>query len=566
MTDNYFLQKLLIVIFCLAFNTASADWMNLTGAETSKNIVEIYVLDDHVKVKLEVYLGDLDKFEELVPDDWLKAPVSNRPSLAQRMQTFATERLQFITDKGEHLSAELELIEPRQRVNRLSPFAGMVNPMTRQRVSEAPADKRVLYAEIRYPFPSPISGHNKTRLPQSLKIIPSLDERGIVTSNIGFVVYHQAVPVIDFRYLGQPATLNINWQDPWYSKFDNKNLSRHHKYPLMLYLYVEPRQVRLESLMRISDISQMTGFDVNKLQANNDDKFQQLQKHIKNYYAGNDSLQIDKKPYKPDSIRVEFLTIALTGLKVIENASAVDESSLLVGVSQQFLIEALPQKIETDWQFFNKRIDRIPVIVTDPAGPLMNLIDKDAKKFGWENFLKTYSEPVIRPVSIKTGWRIKIPFLGDRKMFNQLPEQQQALDIVNGVFENVRIAFIEKAPKNFSRQLKKVAVKDMSTEQLDIIKKELAKLFSPKVTGGAVSSLKSFEEIQVSNIRSLKIQNQVEANGFGVNVDGAAIISAKHWGHIDRRKFQFQLLLDLIEVNEQWRLADLTIIDIKEAK
>jgi hypothetical protein len=26
------------------------------------------------------------------------------------------------------------------------------------------------------------------------------------------------------------------------------------------------------------------------------------------------------------------------------------------------------------------------------------------------------------------------------------------------------------------------------------------------------------------------------------------------------------LLLDLIEVNNQWRLADLTVIDIKEAK
>jgi len=47
--------------------------MNLTGAETSQNIAEIYVLDDHVKVKLEVYIGDLEKFEELVPDEWIKA-------------------------------------------------------------------------------------------------------------------------------------------------------------------------------------------------------------------------------------------------------------------------------------------------------------------------------------------------------------------------------------------------------------------------------------------------------------------------------------------------------------
>ena len=47
--------------------------MNLTGAETSQNIAEIYILDDHVKVKLEVYVDDLEKFEELLPDDWLDA-------------------------------------------------------------------------------------------------------------------------------------------------------------------------------------------------------------------------------------------------------------------------------------------------------------------------------------------------------------------------------------------------------------------------------------------------------------------------------------------------------------
>lgn len=42
---------------------ARADWINLTGAETAPNIAEITVLDDHVKVVLEVYVGDLDKVE-----------------------------------------------------------------------------------------------------------------------------------------------------------------------------------------------------------------------------------------------------------------------------------------------------------------------------------------------------------------------------------------------------------------------------------------------------------------------------------------------------------------------
>ena len=542
-----------------------ADWMNLTGAETSQNIAEIYILDDHVKVKLEVYVDDLEKFEELIPDEWFDqsssdsttASIKERPSLEQRMQTFASKRLQFITEKGVKLPAKLELVEPRERVDRVSAYAGMINPMTRQRVRGAPADKRVLYAEIIYPFPSKDAEQGKVLKPEQLQIIPPLNEQGIVTANIGFVAYHRAVPIIDFRFLGRPAKLNLNWQDPWYTKFENKNLSRHHKYPLMLYLYVEPRQVRLEALLRVSDITEMTGFDVNDSQPGTEDKFQQLQAYLDDYYTSRGSLDIDGKSFTPDSVRIEFLTISLKGLKVIDNASAVDESSLLVGVSQQFLIEKLPQKIETRWQYFNQRVDRIPVIVTDPAGPFMSLIDKDYAEYGWQNYLKTYTDPVIKPVNVKTGWRIDLPYLGEKKILDRLPEPDQAITIVGGLFDNVRVAFIEKQPANFSRVLGDT----VSSGQAELIKNELAKLFAPKVTGGTVGAVDAFEDLQVTGIQEL-----TDRHGFSANVSGAATISGRHWGHTDRRNLKFQILLDIAGDDDQWRLADLTVIDLKENK
>ncbi len=64
---------LLTIGFALTFPfLAKADWINLTGAETAPNIAEIYILDDHVKLVLEAYIGDLKTFEELIPDEWLK--------------------------------------------------------------------------------------------------------------------------------------------------------------------------------------------------------------------------------------------------------------------------------------------------------------------------------------------------------------------------------------------------------------------------------------------------------------------------------------------------------------
>lgn len=552
---------LFIVLFNINF-LAHADWMNLTGAETSQNIAEIYILDDHIKVNLEIFIGDLDKFEELLPDDWLDESAGQRPSLEQRMHTFANKRLQFITEKGTKLPATLELVEPRLRVDRVSAYAGMINPMTRQRVRQAPEDKRVLYAEIMYKFPADDDKQNKTLKPEQIKIIPPLDENGVVTADIGFVAYHRAVPVIDFRFLGQPATLNLNWQDPWYSKFENKNLSRHHKYPLMVYLYVEPRQVRLESLLRVSDITEMSGFNINRQNLNTEDKFQQLQTQLNNYYSREGSLEIDGEAFRPDSVRVEYVTISLKGLKVVENVSAVDESSLLVGVSQQFLIEKLPQKIESQWPFFNQRVDRIPVIVTDPAGPFLSLIDKDYPEYGWRNFLKKYSDAVIVPVEVDTGWNINIPYLGKKKIINKLPDQQQASSIVSGVLENVRVAFIEKKPDKLSRELGKVISTDESVVlRTDTLKNELEKLFAPEVAGGSVGAVQEFKELQIINVRKTN-----KSKSFSATIGGSANIAAKHWGHVDQRQINFQVLLDLVEDDSQWRLADLTVIDIKEVK
>jgi hypothetical protein len=251
------------------------------------------------------------------------------------------------------------------------------------------------------------------------------------------------------------------------------------------------------------------------------------------------------------------LSATLSGLKVVDDSTTVDESSLLVGVSQLYFIDSLPQKIDSRWQYFNPRVDRIPYIATDPVGPLQGLITKDDPVFGWENFLKKYSEPVIKPVAVETGWNINIPYFGRKKIINRLPDQPQALSIANGVLENVRVAFIEKEPDNILRVLGEV----VNTDEPTLLKNELAKLFSPEVSGGAVGEVQVFNDLNIENIRQLD-----KPESFSTTISGSANISARHWGHIDLRQVRFQLLLDMIETNDQWRLSNLTVIDIKEVK
>ena len=234
------------LLFCLTsllpVNSAMADWINLTGAENARNIAEIYIDKHHVKIQLEVFIEDLIIFDELIPESFFPEPIPGRPGQEERQKIIADNVFKVITDSGEKLPVTVDLVEPRMRIERPSPFVGSINPYTRQRIPGPPDDKRVLYAELVYPF---------TGKPKSLTFIPPLDENGIPRASIGFICYHDGVPVVDFRQLTNENTLNLDWQDPWYSVFNKKQLKRTLQSGVRTYLYIEPYEVRQEILVRV---------------------------------------------------------------------------------------------------------------------------------------------------------------------------------------------------------------------------------------------------------------------------------------------------------------------------
>jgi hypothetical protein len=82
-----------LVILVIALGTPSlarADWINLTGAQSAPNIAEIHVQDDHIRLVLEIYIGDLDKFVDLLPDDFFKQAEVKPPPLKERLRRFSS--------------------------------------------------------------------------------------------------------------------------------------------------------------------------------------------------------------------------------------------------------------------------------------------------------------------------------------------------------------------------------------------------------------------------------------------------------------------------------------------
>jgi hypothetical protein len=196
--------------FAVVFSgSARADLTPLNGAAVAPNIAEITIREDGVYIALEVYVGDFGTFRELLPNEFLNSDTSERPPLAERLRRFSDQRLQVIAD-GTKLIPELLLAEPRARVDRAAALAAAGNPLSTLPIPEAPDDDRVLYVEMKYPF--------ETR-PDSLVFVPPPKPNGSPKVSIGFVVFHETVPVIDFRYLCGPETQKLVGEYPCYSLF-----------------------------------------------------------------------------------------------------------------------------------------------------------------------------------------------------------------------------------------------------------------------------------------------------------------------------------------------------------
>nr|NIS42725.1 hypothetical protein [Desulfuromonadales bacterium] len=563
----------------------------MTGAETAPNIAEIHIEEDRLRLVLEIFIGDLEIFADLVPDDLLADPDSDRPNTAQRLRRFSLETFRVVTDKGVPLDAELKLAEPRLRKDRFTPLAGAINPFTGRKAPEAPADKRVLYVEIDYPFAEP---------PARLTLIPPRDENGAPLVTIGFVTYHDSVPVIDFRYLTGPATVSLNWDDPWYSKFDNVKLTRHHKSGLMSFIYVRPHEVRHEILARVKDLEPWLDLDLRDQRFIEADEWEMLKSRVGDFLLTRNRASIDDRDVEPFLDGITFVTTSLQGIQTLEEPQRLKTPTAMLGVILTYFTDGMPDTVRVHWDLFNHRIEQVPVIASDPAGPFPSFVEPTDPTLEWRNFLTDYRPPSAQPVPLDAGRFLAVPLLtvaslclaaiaggfaakprliGRRiwlviaalgligavaavpvatiEIENPLagpPDETVAADIVGALVGNLH---------NALRLRDEVKLRDalavtVSKARLDEVLPELRRAFAIRIQGGGAAELDAVDAIVVREIERLP------DGGFRALAAWSAEASAGHWGHLHRRRIRFDALMEIVPADGAWKLAAVTVVDQRQ--
>jgi hypothetical protein len=585
-----------LTAFCwMACPPANADWINLSGAQNAPNIAEIHINDHSVKVELEIFVNDLVTFDRLIPDEFFGGSKIKRDSLEKRMQQFSQEELQIITDDGKNLQAILKLIEPRFRIERPTSVPWKINPYTGQPIPGPPKDKRVLYAELIYPF---------SQRPKSLTIVPPRDEESKLSKvPIGFMTYHKKAPLHDFKYLSEPSTVTLDWSDPWYSQFEKKSLQRWQIGGVMSFLYIEPYEVRHEVLARVKDLAAWIDLGLRGDEYIEADENDSLKKRVGEFFLKRDNTLIDGRNLRPILDRVSFVKYSTTVSTFVVQPEQLPINTAMVGVIITYLTEGLPQQVTNEWDLWSDHIQKVPTNAIDPAGGLPSYVTPDDNVLTWTNFLKTYVPPTVTKIEVDESLTtVKIPLASILCLLALLPlglqikkrkknirtvglylglavlfitgsvllypflkvavakpavlapkmTDENAVTVLNSLLKNIYRSFDFREEEDVYDRL----ATSVSGDLLSEIYLQNRKSMVVTQAGGARARVK---EVKILDVDVNNPDNNSLALLF--RAKWTAMGTVGHWGHIHMRKNEYEANITVEPVGGAWKITGLELLE-----
>ena len=561
-------------MFMLASGRAEADAIIVTKAMTASTIAEIFIDEDAITVELEIgSTRDLEAFRNLLPEELYQHLGYEPEAVASRLQRFFTEYLVFQLDDGPPLKGRLEELVARPRVRR-DEITGEPLPGTE--------DDRdlVFFVRLVYPLSSQ---------PETLTIGAPQDP----VADIGFVAYHRGIPVNDFRYLSREQTLRLDWEDPWYSHFDNRNLRRQYDAPMSVFLYVEPHEVRKEIVLRPKDLQHWVDLGLDGKEIIPISQQEEIKQKVADFLADHGSVTVDGRRVDGILDRIHFIRRTLKKTGVIEPPEDLDLVSATLGVIFVYPIDELPQEVTVEWDLFNPDIQKVPVVATDEAGGLPYTLSPGDAVLRWQNFLTNptdtgliqieappaHSRYWLTAAAISALWLVVVTarlvrdamrrrrpsafgltaaaalalvvaFTVSRTVQSSILSDKNADTVVTGLLENVYRAFDYRDESLIYDRLERSAAGELLTE----IYLETRRSLEIENQGGARAKVKDVTLLQAD---TTPLDGEL---GFVSHVTWNVSGSVGHWGHIHQRTNQYEARLTIKAVDGSWKITDLEVL------
>ena len=567
-----FLLLLPLLTLLLAHQT-QADALTVNQAMRATTIAEYFIDETGVNVELEISAKSLPAFKALLPDTaYQKMGFGDTPD-SDRLSVFFKEQLS-LTDNDKHtLQGKVVAIGLSTRVLR-----DLVNGTPLPIQTGAP---EIIRATLHYDFNDPLSP------PTELSFVHPRSQ------DIGFIAYHNGVAINDFRYLSSGLTLELDWQEPWYSRFTSSRMQRKYAAPMSGFIYVEPFEVRKEIIVRPKDLQRWIDLGLQDTKEIPIELQGIIREKAAQFLAAHQPVTIDGKKMTGIIDSVNFLERTLTSSRVVDPPKPLNIDSAILGIITVYPRNGtLPNEVVMEWDLWDERIQQIPVSAVDQAGPLPGLLDPEWNQLRWENFLKNPDIPeilVIEPpasrlqsflysmkillfavsgllllwllASIKQQHAKTLPvtllllcvslsYAAQRYGISNQPEQERASRIISHLLHNIYRSFDYREESDIYDLLEL----SVSGELLTTIFLETKQSLILANQGGARAKVKDI------TVESVNLKPTDKDDSLNAEVTWIVNGSVGHWGHIHERNNRYQALLQISVNEQQWKLEEMTVL------
>ena len=387
--------------------------------------------------------------------------------------------------------------------------------------------------------------------------------------------------------------LDLDWEDPWYSKFRSKNLWRAYNSPLNAFLYVEPYEVRVEVIARPTDLQQWVDLGLKGRGAIPVDLQADLRAKAAAFLGEHIQLTIDGQSVQPELDRINFLHRTLRTSTVVDPPEELNIYSATLGAIFVTPTEGLPKEAKLTWDLFSPKLKSVRAAATDEAGPMPYRLTPEDNVLHWQNFLKRPTIPELVAIEMPppgwlrsarvAGWVLCVVFAlglvlvarggvsqpGRKAKFFILVAvlgstagatlavsrvaaitQVEAESTVGGLLHNIYRAFDFRDEGTVYDLLEHSVTGDLLTD----VYLETRKGLELASQGGARVKVKS---VDLQQVEPEPLRGEP---GFLARCQWNVMGSVGHWGHIHQRTNQYKAELTIQPIDGVWKVTGLELL------
>ncbi len=429
--------------------------------------------------------------------------------------------------------------------------------------------------------------------PRQLDIIPDFKVIEKAGGKYLITVAHQGLPVIDHGVLTSAEKLYLDWQDPWYSHFQNPELKRGHSDPLMAFLYIEPKQIKSEIVVRVKEMAGWMELGLRDKAIIYPDEFPEVKEKISQFLWAKNKLSADSKKLVSVLDKADYIRMGAADIQAYKPERPQNQAATLIGVSIIYQVKEMPKKIQWQWLLFNNKIQRVAIRAYDPAGLFDSYVTPEYPVFEWDNMLDDINfsvlegSPQAMPVPVKeTSQRLKylwkivtaglliLAVIGYRYFNSSMRKVLVFVVLLTGVSTGyislkndrsilgVPLGLDELRAKTVLKQLLWNIYQAFETSKEDAAYDQLAYSVSGDlqetiylqnrqsflIADGALSDVKNIEIKKITDI------SPVFGGGNVFDCEWLVVGEVVHWGHQHRRENIYHAKIKLSPIDGYWKI------------